>query len=718
MAIDPFAPLPGRGRPPRTAAATKQDAWRVLAPVPDDAPPAPAKHYRHGKPARVETYRDGDGRLLGYVWRFELAAGGKEFAPLTYCEGKDGGRREWRWKAWGEPRPLYGLARLAQRPQAPVLVVEGEKAADAAAELLPDYVTVTSPNGSQSARKADWAKLAGRAVVIWPDADEAGGKYAETVAGLLAGSAASTKRLTPPSTVKPGWDAADALAEGWDQARTAAFVATAADQPAERQRRPRQSESLLDLIGVAELWHSSDREAFASIPINGHLEHWAVRSKSFKLWALRRYFEQTGAAPGGQAVEDALRVIEARAIFEGAEHVPFLRIAEHRRDLYLDLADEQWRAVRIRGEPQGWEIVDRAPVKFLRSNAMQPLPVPEPGAMIEQELRDLMNVDTEGDFKLAIAWLVGTFHPRGPYPILALNGEQGSSKSTLSRLLRCLIDPNTAPIRSAPRDEQTLIIAAKNSWIAAFDNLSDVQDWFSDALCRLATGGGFSTRELFTDYGEIVVHVTRPVMLNGIPDLASRADLADRAIHLTLPALDEDARRSEEEFWADVETRRPLILGALLDAVAGALHHRGEIPPLLTRMADFTAWVSGAELALGWDKGDFLKAYTRNRQGAVDTTIEADPIGPALQALVAERDWQGTSTRLLAELAAHVPDPGVLKSRSWPSAIKLRGRLRRLGPPLRTKGIVLDLNFRSTDAKRERLIVVRRADRGGDVPPD
>ena len=419
--------------------------------------------------------------------------------------------------------------------------------------------------------------------------------------------------------------------------------------------------------------------------------------------------------PGGQALEDALRGAEARAIFEGAEHTPALRIAEHAGDVYLDLADADWRAVRIRGEPQGWEIVDRAPVKFVRSNAMRPLPPPERGGTVE-ELRDLMNVETEGDLKLAVAWLVGAFHPRRPYAILALNGEQGSSKSTLTKLLRYLVDPNTAPIRSAPKDEQTLIIQAQNSWVVALDNLSDLPSWLSDALCRLATGGGFSQRELFTDYGEIVFHVTRPAILNGIPDLASRADLADRSIHLTLPALDEDARRSEEDFWADVEARRPLILGALLDAVAGALHRRGELPPTLTRMADFVAWVTAAETAMRWHPGDFLKAYIRNREGAVDTTIEADPIGPALQELVAKEDWEGTPTRLLEELAARVPE-NVRKSRIWPSAIKLRGRLRRLQAPLRTKGIVLDLNFRSPDAKRERLIVVRRADRADDAAP-
>jgi putative DNA primase/helicase len=280
---DPFAALPrDGGRPRRGAVGAAQDAWRVIQPVPDDAPPAPTKHYRHGVPARIDTYYDTEGRLLGHVYRFDLAAGGKEFGPCTYCMGP-GGKREWRWKAWPAPRPLYGLRMLAQRPQAPVVIVEGEKAAQAAAELLPEYVPVTSPNGSQSAKKTDWKPLAGRQVVIWPDADDAGAKYAEIVDGLLAGIASSLKRLTPPSSVKPGWDAADALAENWDRARAGAFVATAIDQSGARQRRPRQSESLLDLIDDAELWHSPDREGFASIPIDGHLEHWAVRSKSFKL---------------------------------------------------------------------------------------------------------------------------------------------------------------------------------------------------------------------------------------------------------------------------------------------------------------------------------------------------------------------------------------------------------------------------------------------------
>src|SRR5438309_11834601 len=128
MADDPmFAPLPGAHR--RQPAEPIADAWHPIRPVPDDAPAAPQQHYRHGKPSCRWTYLDAAGKLLGYVLRFDLNDGSKEFAPLTFC-ASDGGRREWRWKAWPPPRPLYGLDRLAQRPTAPVVVVEGEKAAD------------------------------------------------------------------------------------------------------------------------------------------------------------------------------------------------------------------------------------------------------------------------------------------------------------------------------------------------------------------------------------------------------------------------------------------------------------------------------------------------------------------------------------------------------------------------------------------------------------
>ena len=342
-----FAPLPGAGRPRRSAAPA--DDWRLLLPVPDDAPPGPPVHNRRGKPAGCWTYRDPAGRLLGYVLRFDLPDGGKEFLPATFCGNAATGARGWRLKAWPAPRPLYGLDRLSQGPTAPVVVTEGEKAADAAGELLPDYVVITSPNGAKAASKADWSACRGRDVTIWPDNDEEGRDYAVVVAKALRGIAKSVTIVTPPPDTSKKWDAADALAENWDQAKAAALIAAAVpvdararaatEADATGRRRRRQSGNLLDFLSEVELWHSPDREAFATVKIGGHFENWPVRSKDFREWLSGRYFAATGSAPASQAMEEALRVYEGHAKHRGPEHQVCLRIGERDGAVYIDLGD-------------------------------------------------------------------------------------------------------------------------------------------------------------------------------------------------------------------------------------------------------------------------------------------------------------------------------------------------------------------------------------------
>jgi putative DNA primase/helicase len=707
-----FVPLRG-SEPKEQAAAPERDEWRAIIPVPDDAPAAPHWHYRHGGPTRTETYRDGEGRLLGYMLRFDLKGGGKEFAPLTFCEGT-GGRREWRWKTWPTPRPLYGLDRLAQHPRAPVLVCEGEKAADAAAQLLPDHVAVTSPNGAKSAAKADWRVLAGRDVTLWPDNDYEGRAYAATLAKVLRGVATSIKVASPPRGAPEKWDAADALAEGWDHAKALALIAAATplnepqiaprcDPESGRQRR-RQSASLLDFLPETELWHSPNREAFATIKIAGHFENWPVRSKDFREWLSSRHFAMTSTAPNAQSIEDALRVFEGLAKHQGPEHPLYLRLGEHEGSVFVDLGDPRWRAIEI--TPQSWRIVDKPPIKFIRPSAMRPLPIPEEGGLIEQELLDLINVRYDSDFVLIIAWLIGCFNPRGPYPILIVNGEQGSAKSTLCRLLRRLIDPNEAEIRLPPHNGDDLIVGARNSHILAFDNMSHIPDWLSDALCSIATGTGFGTREHYSNTNEVIFKGARPILLNGIPNLGDRPDFADRVLHVVLRPIAKENRRSEKEYWREVEARLPLIFGAILDAIARALRDRDTATPPVTRMADFEVWVSAAEPALGWPPGTFRAAYLANREGAVERALEADPLGDAVCQLVESGDWAGPPTELLARLGEKVSDL-VRKSPIWPKAPnKLRDRLRRLAPSLRSWGIVLDLE--TPKAGGNRFIGIRR----------
>ena len=184
------------------------------------------------------------------------------------------------------------------------------------------------------------------------------------------------------------------------------------------------------------------------------------------------------------------------------------------------------------------------------------------------ELRSLVNLPDEDAWCLAVAFLLAALCPNRPIPIMAVNGEQGSAKSTLCRMMRALLDPNVAALRRPPKDERDLMIAAANGWIVAFDNLSNLAASLCDVLCTLATRGSFSTRELFTDAEEKLFDAIRPMILNGIEDVATRPDLLDRALTITLPEIPEERRRDEDELWRIFEQLRPRILGALLDAVS------------------------------------------------------------------------------------------------------------------------------------------------------
>lgn len=235
---------------------------------------------------------------------------------------------------------------------------------------------------------------------------------------------------------------------------------------------------------------------------------------------------------------------------------------------------------------------------------------------------------------------------------MILNGEQGSAKSTTARFLRSLIDPANPIARSAPNSEQDLVIAAKHNHVLAFDNISTIKPSMADAFCRIATGGGFGTRKLHTDDDEMLFSATRPCLINGIPDLANRADLADRAIVVTLPVTPSTERKFEGEFNKAFDATAPRILAGLLDAVSAALGNLATVT--LTerpRMADFAKWVVAAKPALGWAEGEFLDSYAANRQSSDQATVEGNPVALAILKLVQEKiRWSGTMTELKTTL--------------------------------------------------------------------
>ncbi|PWJ13802.1 hypothetical protein [Jannaschia seohaensis] len=467
---------------------------------------------------------------------------------------------------------------------------------------------------------------------------------------------------------------------------------TALDEAMAREcgggRGPTQAEILIEFTAAAELFHTPDGTAFADLRIEDHRETWPVRSKGFRRWLTQQYFEQTGGAPSSEAQVSALNVIEAKAHYDGPERPVFNRVGRYGDRLYLDLGDDAWRAVEI--DASGWQVVESPPVRFRRASGMRPLPVPTRGGSIET-LRRFLNVKSNEDFVLVVAWAMAVLRECGPYPALVLSGEQGSAKSTFSAILRALLDPNGAPLRALPREDRDLFIAASNGHVLAFDNVSALPGWISDTLCRLATGGGFAVRQLYTDQDEVLFQAARPMILNGIEDIVTRPDLADRAVFLTLEAIPEEYRRPEAELWAAFEAERPRILGVLLDAVAEGLRRLPETQlPKHPRMADFALWASACESAL-WPTGTFWSAYSGNRDEAVEGVIDADPVATALRATMRERtEWTGTATELLSALTEAVGER-VAKSKTWPDSPRtLSGWLRRAATFLRKVGIEID----------------------------
>ena len=233
--------------------------------------------------------------------------------------------------------------------------------------------------------------------------------------------------------------------------------------------RPKQAHILIELAQSAELFHTAGGIGFADLHIDGHRETWPIRAKGFRRWLTRRFFKSTAGAPNSEAMQSALNVIEAKAHFDAPERAIHIRVGGLDGRLYLDLCDAAWRAVEI--DASGWRVIDDPPVRFRRAAGMQPLPTPAQGGSIKM-LRSFLNLKSNADFVLAVAWALAVLRDRGPYPVLVFSGEQGSAKSTFSAILRALLDPNTAPLRALPREDRDLFIAATNGHVLAFDNVS------------------------------------------------------------------------------------------------------------------------------------------------------------------------------------------------------------------------------------------------------
>lgn len=469
----------------------------------------------------------------------------------------------------------------------------------------------------------------------------------------------------------------------------------------------------LALQNGLELWHDPEGNPWATLRVDGHIEHHRLKTKAVRRYLAHLYYSENESAPNSQAVQDALMTLEAKAVFDGPEHETYTRLAEVDGTIYLDLANEHWQIVKV--SALGWAVVpaDAVPVRFRRPRGMLTLPTPTPDGSLTP-LAELLNVPTNSrDHKLIVAWLLQGLRGTGPYPVLVLTGEQGSGKSTAAKMLRALLDPNVSPLRSLSRDERDLFIAAVNGWALAFDNISGLSQWTSDALCKLSTGGGLSTRELFSDDDETLLDALRPVVLNGITDFVDKQDLVSRALQVRLPSIPKAERKPEAAIWKRFDEVQPGILGALLDVTVKGLERLPETSlETLPRLADFALWATACEMPLGWQPGAFMASYQAAQDDLIKDALEAEPVAVAMLKLQAHGDgltseWTLTASELLDLLNEVEGHKDKRPPKGWPGAAHiLSGTLKRIAPALSEQGLEVTQD-RETDAKRSKKWLVR-----------
>jgi hypothetical protein len=386
----------------------------------------------------------------------------------------------------------------------------------------------------------------------------------------------------------------------------------------------------------------------------------------------RLYFAETAKAAPQQALADALLVLEGAAQ-DTRPQVLHLRVAHHDDATWLDLGDPSGRAVCI--TENGWTVEPSAPVLFKRTSLTGILPDPRPGGSLDN-LWSLLNVSAE-DRPLVAAWLAAVMHPGIPHPILSLAGEQGSGKSTAEKVLVSVLDPSPVPLRKPPRDVENWVTAASGSWVVGIDNISSIQDWFSDALCRAVTGDGDVRRRLYTDGDIQVFSFRRCLILNGIDLGAVRGDLADRLLAVNLSLIPDDRRLTESGMLPRWNAAHGEILGAVLDLVARVARVIPSVDLVMKpRMADFAVVVAAVDQVLG--TAGFERFMEKQGELATDS-LTADAF---VQAIASVDEFIGSA----AELFSDIPKPEKLPH-GWPvNARAVTKLLRRQAPVMRKAG--------------------------------
>ena len=454
------------------------------------------------------------------------------------------------------------------------------------------------------------------------------------------------------------------------------------------------------LVFLAKLHYEFIRTVendFLAVPLSGPKIAKNLRGSQNSLGddLMRRYRDYTGKVPSERAVNDAIRVIMSDA--SSLDAVPtYLRYAKIDGKIFIDLGDATGEAIQV--TPNGWSFIERPPVYFRRTALTAPFPRPISGGDVNQ-LFEIVNVPKQLE-GLIVGFLISSMDESIPHPIPAVNGEQGSGKTSFCQKLSALIDPSPVPVQSPPKDVGALQEIAAGAYVISLDNLSRYSDSLSDGLCRLVSGDGVVRRKLYEDKDHVIFKFKRVVILNGINLTEMRDDLADRVIPLHLPTISSEQRKSDSGLEAQWVEIFPQVFGALLELCCQVLR---TLPTVnlksMPRMADFARYLAALDEIRGTDSlPQYLKEIGKSASNAIDT----DSFLKALEKHLSGT-WTGTASELKDELNKYAP---LEFDKSWPNNAKqVTEKLARTAPTLRKAGwIVEDLGSNNHSNVRKWVI--------------
>jgi hypothetical protein len=475
-----------------------------------------------------------------------------------------------------------------------------------------------------------------------------------------------------------------------------------------------QFQRLMDAIAGIQVFASESGDSYMKISTENHEEIWLIESEYAIQFLMTTYLNKYRKLPDPKSIDSIIRLMSFRAKQASPREKVYFRVATYDETTLLDLGDENWRVIEI--SKSGWQIKDRSPVNFYRTKGVHPFCIASKNDWSNPEdihlLRKLLNLESQDDFVLILAFCFGVLSCSKNYPILILQGSQGAAKTTTSEFLKSLLDPGSPILRSAPTKEEDMFIAARQAHVLCLDNLSGLPPWASDALCKISTSGSFAKRKLYSNFDESVIELAKPTIVNGIDDLTTRPDLADRSIVLHLPHIKDSERRSSKVIRQEFEDSKQKIFHCLLDALAFGLSRKDSIQlKQKPRMADFAQLACACLEYFGIPAEVTNQLLLENRNQVSKDVVDMNSVGRRVLWFMSEKTfWQGTPTELHNQLSLSAIEQSPERDYSYPKTPQALSReLGRISPALRA----YQLQVESLRGAGGRQIILRKIQ----IPP-